>query len=639
MMMYCSCGATVVLASSLIDLLKGDVPSVATMMLEEIRYARTNLTSLLMFFLQCDKCGKLLNSHELIDPKCKLCSSRPEPKSSAHLFLDLPKIEPTLRRWIDQQSVAGAWTQNSVNITQSWLKGGLRPRCITRDLRWGTPVPLDGYRDKVFYVWFDAPIGYISITAAYTADWKMWWKASKHASGFNDSASSADSASDDESSPNVELVQFMGKDNVPFHCVIFPSTLIGANDNFTLLHHISTTEYLNYESGKFSKSRGVGVFGDGAKASGIPSEQWRYYLLQSRPESTDSTFNWSDFQSRVNNELLKNFGNLCQRLLSFVAAKLNGTVGPISLTEADSTLISNVTEHVKTYCKQLEAVSIREGLTIAMATSSLINQYLQWQQPWSISESDRPRCDTIAAVACNCVLTVAILLEPYMPSLSQRVFQQLAFVPAAAPLSKFDEYQVIQLQTGHRIGQPSILVNPIPDDLVQRLRLEFGGEEAKMADFPVDLAVGKVLEVADHPAAEHLYVCQIDCGESKARQVVTGLKAHYTPDQLLSGYVACVLNLKATNFKSVRSEGLILTAVSAESVKLVRPTDAAKPGDRIIPQGFRSAPKKNFDLKKELPALKLIVGEEGACTASGAVLQVAGHAVVAPGAVSGVNLQ
>lgn len=196
---------------------------------------------------------------------------------------------------MNKQTKEGFWSHNADKGTQSWITTGLKPRCITRDLKWGTKVPHEKFKDKVFYVWFDAPIGYLSITANYVEDWEKWWKNPEQ----------------------VKLYQFMGKDNIPFHTVIFPSSLIGTKDPYTLLHHISVTEYLNYESGKFSKSRNTGVFGDTAQKVGIPAEIWRYYLLINRPETSDTMFKWEDFQAKNNGELLINLGNLCQRALKF----------------------------------------------------------------------------------------------------------------------------------------------------------------------------------------------------------------------------------------------------------------------------------------------------------------------------------
>lgn len=199
---------------------------------------------------QCDACGQLLDPLELIDPRCKLDNHSPVKRDSKHIFLELDKLQLELEQWVKKSFDAGQWSRNGLSITENWLKQGLKKRCITRDLTWGTPVPLKGYEKKVLYVWFDACIGYLSITADYTTDWEKWWRAKE----------------------DVKLYQFMGKDNVPFHTVIFPGTQIGTkDDNWTMLHHLSTTEYLQYEGGKFSKSRGVGVFGNNARDTGVPS--------------------------------------------------------------------------------------------------------------------------------------------------------------------------------------------------------------------------------------------------------------------------------------------------------------------------------------------------------------------------------
>lgn len=243
---------------------------------------------------QCDGCGHLVNATELIKPRCKVCSKTPVVKASTQFFLDLPKIEPDLRNWA--ASVESGWSTVARSVAKPWLRDGLKPRCITRDLKWGIPVPLDGYRDKVFYVWFDAPLGYVSITKRYTKDYEKWWKP--------------DNA-------NVNLYQFMAKDNVPFHAIMFPATLLAANQGHILVRNIMATEYLNYEDTKFSKSRGTGVFGTDARDTGIPADVWRFYLAYIRPESQDSNFNWVDLATKNNSELLNNFGNFVNRFVLF----------------------------------------------------------------------------------------------------------------------------------------------------------------------------------------------------------------------------------------------------------------------------------------------------------------------------------
>ncbi|KAM7496223.1 hypothetical protein LguiA_020637 [Lonicera macranthoides] len=311
---------------------------------------------------QCEKCGKLLNTIELKDPRCKVCQATPRTRETDHLFLELPLLKDQLEEYINKTSIAGSWSQNAIQATYAWLKEGLKTRCITRDLKWGVPVPHEKYKDKVFYVWFDAPIGYVSITSCYTDDWEKWWK----------------------NPDNVELYQFMGKDNVPFHTVMFPSALIGTGENWTLMKTISVTEYLNYEAGKFSKSKGVGVFGNDAKDTNIPAEVWRYYLLTNRPEVSDTLFTWVDLQAKLNTELLNNLGNFINRVLSFIAKPSGRGYGSIipNAPGAEShqltkTLGEEIYKQVEKYVEAMEKVKLKQGLKIGMSISAEGNGYLQ----------------------------------------------------------------------------------------------------------------------------------------------------------------------------------------------------------------------------------------------------------------------
>lgn len=331
---------------------------------------------------QCDGCGKLVNANELINPKCKVCNSTPEIRQSTHIFIDLPKIQPLHESWFEGVYQDGKWSANAVQFTNALLKEGLKGRCITRDLKWGTPVPLDSYSKKVFYVWFDAPIGYLSITAEYNKEnWRKWWL-------------------DNE---NVKLYQFMGKDNITFHSVIFPCSLLGTKDPYTMLHHIATTEFLNYEVDektgkpkKFSKTRKTGVFGDDAIKTGIPSEVWRYYLLINRPEQQDTVFLWSDFMAKNNNELLANLGNFSNRILKFVAAAFAKKVpeypGSIEQQEEDSKFLEAVNEEKQEYLKLMDDVKLKDGLRVAMHISHLCNVYVQSTKPWDLKKTNLDRC-------------------------------------------------------------------------------------------------------------------------------------------------------------------------------------------------------------------------------------------------------
>jgi len=346
---------------------------------------------------------------ELIDPKCKQCKSTPIQASSMHYYLELPNVESKLRDWVNQTSSEGKWSNNSKTITNAFLSEGLKPRCITRDLKWGVEVPTEeeDMKNKVFYVWFDAPIGYLSITANFIKDgWEKWWKNPE----------------------NVKLYQFMGKDNVTFHAVIFPSTLLGTENKYTLVHHLSTTEFLNYENKKFSKSNNIGVFGDQAKNTGIPSEVWRYYLLAVRPEQADTDFKWDDIMAKNNNELLSNLGNFVNRVLKFTGKNFNLKTPVFKKTkdlfiQKDKELLEQTKKLVSDYIYSLENVKIKDGLRTFMELSSLGNSYLQENEPWAIMKTNPQRAANVLFLMVCFVRLLGGLAEPYMPSFSAKLYE------------------------------------------------------------------------------------------------------------------------------------------------------------------------------------------------------------------------
>lgn len=355
---------------------------------------------------QCDGCGKLINAIELLRPRCKVCNTAPVVRQSNQLFLDLPKIEPQLREWID--TVDQMWTNNARVITKAWLKEGLKSRCITRDLKWGIPVPLSGFESKVFYVWFDAPIGYISITSRYTKDWRQWWQP--------------------KDNTKVELFQFMAKDNVPFHSVMFPSTLLGVNKGHTLVSRIMATEYLNYEDGKFSKSRGVGVFGNDAQDTGIEADVWRFYLAAARPEGQDSSFSWNDLAARNNSELLNNLGNFVNRALVFCEKNFDSKISAITLNADDLILLALINREIKNYVSSMEKTRFRDGIRHMLTISRQGNLYMQTEQPWVLlkgTDEQKLRAASVIALSCNIACLLATLLFPFMPSTARKLYSQL----------------------------------------------------------------------------------------------------------------------------------------------------------------------------------------------------------------------
>jgi len=407
---------------------------------------------------QCDKCGKLINAVELIKPRCKLCPNSPEIRTSKHLFIDLPKIEDGLNSWFNKSSPQ--WTNNARVIAKSWLKGGLQPRCITRDLKWGTPVPLDGYQSKVFYVWFDAPIGYISITAQYTSQWERWWKNPE----------------------NVEYWQFMAKDNVPFHSVVFPSTLLGTGEKWTLVNRLMSTEYLNYEDAKFSKSRGVGVFGNDAQETGIPADVWRFYLIYVRPENQDSAFQWDDLMMKNNSELLANLGNFVNRATKFTKDNFNSCVPDMNLTDEDWEMVARINQELTDYIALLEEAREREAISVVFNISRLGNQIMQHNTPWKLvkgSEEDKVRAGSVVGLCVNLSCLLSVLIQPYLPNLSKNLQTQLA---APDSVNVIPEHFYCMLPSGHKIGVPSPLVSEIKPDTIAALKVKYAGKQSERGD-------------------------------------------------------------------------------------------------------------------------------------------------------------
>lgn len=589
---------------------------------------------------QCEKCGKLLNPIELKDPRCKFCHSTPHIRDTNHLFLELPLLKDKLEEYINYMSVAGSWSQNAIQATHAWLKEGLKPRCITRDLKWGVPVPHEKFKDKVFYVWFDAPIGYVSITSCYTPDWEKWWKNPE----------------------NVELYQFMGKDNVPFHTVMFPSTLLGTSENWTLMKTISVTEYLNYEAGKFSKSKGVGVFGNDAKDTNIPVEVWRYYLLTNRPEVSDTLFTWVDLQAKLNSELLNNLGNFINRVLSFIAKPAGlgyGSVIPdapgAELHQLTKTLAEKVGRFVEQYVEAMEKVKLKQGLKTAMSISSEGNAYLQESQFWKLYKEDQPSCSIVVKTSVGLVHLLACLLEPFMPSFSLEVLKQLNMPPETSFLLCDEKGDIERAKrpweivpAGHRIGTPEPLFKELKDEDVEFFREKFAGSqadrivkaeaeakkiaeqlkktkvsdgngkkqrptksaeakpkaaaEAEISISRLHIRVGLITKVQKHPDADSLYVEEIDVGEGSTRTVVSGLVKFIPLEEMQNRKVCVLCNLKPATMRGIKSQAMVLAASNSDhtKVELVEPPQSAAVGERVTFPGFEGEPDDVLNPKKKV---------------------------------------
>ncbi len=548
---------------------------------------------------QCESCGKLLEPTELIDPKSVVDGTTPVIRQTTHLYINLPVLKDRLEEWMKTASVDGKWARNAIQMTQSWIRDGLKERAITRDLKWGIPVPKPGFENKVFYVWFDAPIGYISITAEFRPDWRSWWK------------------NPDE----VELFQFIGKDNIPFHTVIFPCSQLASGDKWTMLHHMSSTEYLNYESGKFSKSKGIGVFGTDARDTGIPADVWRFYIFYNRPETSDYTFTWADFQAIVNKELIGNFGNFVNRTLSL----WQRNYGP-ELPTVDMGIVSNqefwacITEFQKKAYDHLNWANLRDGLRTACEISDFGNKLIADSEPWKLIKTDPVETRRILANLVYLVRDLAIMLRPFIPGSAEKLGDLLGLVPDQLIWSNLAKPGPLVAEVTMKI--PEILFAKLEDTLIAQMRERFAGSQAErlvrdeksknkektMSDTPVapvpasdtpsdeekfiakvDIRVAKIIEIKRHPDAEKLYIETLDDGSGTVRTIVSGLVPHYKEEELLNRHILVVANLKPAKLRGVMSQGMLLAASVAkseggETVEVIF-ADHAQPGNRVHIEG------------------------------------------------------
>ncbi|MBW3015513.1 methionine--tRNA ligase [Candidatus Woesearchaeota archaeon] len=522
---------------------------------------------------QCENCGKLLNAVELVRPKCKVCGSEPVVRKTNHLFIDLPKLEPELSKWIEKAS--DNWAENAKTLTKAWLREGLKPRCITRDLKWGIKVPLKGYEDKVFYSWFDAPIGYISIAKETgVKDWKLWW----------------------HNNDNVKLVQFMGKDNIPFHTILFPAFLIGAKDAYTLLDTMSSNEYLNYEKAQFSKSRGTGVFGDDAVDSGIPADVWRYYIMINRPEKTDTEFSWDDFQAKINNEVVANIGNLVNRTITFLNRFYENKVPKFKLDDKAEKVVEEIRVLEVEITSLLEKVELKEALRKILLVGKLGNGFFQEMEPWKAVKEDKKKADLALGVLTFIVKDLAILLNPFMPNTSKRIRAMLNVQEL-----EWNDLGKLNIKPKHKVGKARLLFEKLEDEDREKYREKYG-EKKKEKMFPLDLRVAVIKEAKEHPEADKLFVLKIDVGEE--RQLVAGLRDYYTAKELEGKKIVIVYNLKPAKLKGVESQGMLLAGEDKKDVGLLVAAHG-RPGDKVMVEGYKPETKQ-IDIT-EFSKLKLKV--------------------------------
>ena len=567
---------------------------------------------------QCEACGKLLEPTELKAPRCSTCGATPEPRSTKHLYIDLPGIVPQYEPWMQKASVEGQWSNNAVQMTKGWLRDGLQERAITRDLKWGIPVPKAGFEDKVFYVWFDAPIGYISITKCFTdltgADWKNWWLEQN----------------------DIELFQFIGKDNIPFHTVIFPCSLIASGKDWVKLHHISSSEYLNYESGKFSKSKGIGVFGSDAKDSGIPADMWRFYIFYNRPEKNDALFTWKDFQEKYNAELIGNLGNLVNRTLLFVNKYYGGKIPDAPEDEA---LWAEVKAREERITELLEWADLKDAFREIFAISDIGNKAFQAAEPWKTRNTDPEKAAKLIHNLCYVIKDLMILAAPYLPQYAQKVASFFGKtitekrIGANDPEGALTWSDLGKTEGLSEIGATSVYFTPMDDKTMKAFKERFSGnqksreegtlgkpnaqkakaekkEPALAADMCahfnkfVSLKVAKIVSVERNPESDKLYIEHLDDGSGTERVIQSGLVPYLKEDELIGKHIILVDNLAPRKMRGIESRGMLLAAdytdeAGKECVELVTAPWAA-PGTPVVLEGEDPSAQKEKEISADV---------------------------------------
>ncbi len=520
---------------------------------------------------QCENCGTSLNATDLINPKSAISGSKPVMKETKHWYLPLDKHEPWLRKWILEEHKE--WRPNVYGQCKSWLDMGLHPRAVSRDLNWGVPVPVEGAEGKVLYVWFDAPIGYISNTKELLPDtWEKWWK--------------------DE---DTRLVHFIGKDNIVFHCIVFPA-MLKAEGSYILPDNVPSNEFLNLEGDKISTSRNWAVWLH-EYLEDFPGKQdvLRYVLTANAPETKDNDFTWKDFQARNNNELVAVYGNFVNRALVLTNKYFDGVIPAMGeLTDYDQKTIQEFADVKQEVERLLNIFKFRDAQKEAMNLARIGNKYLADTEPWKLAKTDMSRVETIMHISLQLVANLAIAFEPFLPFSSQTLRDMINMESFNwADLGRTD-----LLPAGHKINKPSLLFEKIEDETIEAqvqklLDTKRANEEAnyrakeirsniEFDDFmKLDVRVGTVLECNKVPKANKLLQFLIDDGLEK-RTIVSGIAQHYKPEELVGKQVCFVANLAPRKLKGVVSEGMILSAENVDgSLAVITPDREVKPGSEV----------------------------------------------------------
>ena len=518
---------------------------------------------------QCEACGTSLNATDLIDPVSAITGNKPELKETKHWYLPLDQYEGWLKEWILEEHKE--WKPNVYGQCKSWLDNGLQPRAVTRDLDWGVPVPIEGAEGKVLYVWFDAPIGYISATKDLTPEWEKYWK-----------------------DPETRMIHFIGKDNIVFHCIIFPA-MLKADGSYILPDNVPANEFLNLEGDKISTSRNWAVWLHEYLVE-FPGKQdvLRYVLTANAPETKDNDFTWKDFQTRNNSELVAIYGNFINRTLVLTQKYFANRVPERGeLTDYDKEVLAEIPQIVERVEKSLETFHFRDALKEAMNLARLGNKYLADTEPWKVIKTDEGRVKTILNICLQISANLSTLMEPFMPFSSQK-------------LREFMNIDVIDwakmgdgvIPAGHELGEAGLLFEKIEDATIQAqidklLATKKANEMASVKAVPakeniqyedfmkMDIRVGKIIAAEKVAKTKKLMKLTVDTGIDE-RTIVSGIAEHYTPEEVIGRQVSVLVNLEPKPLKGIVSQGMILMAENADgTLSFVSPDKEVKPGSEV----------------------------------------------------------
>jgi methionyl-tRNA synthetase len=519
---------------------------------------------------QCESCGSTLNATDLIDPKSVLSGNKPLMKQTKHWFLPLDQYEPWLREWILENHKE--WKPNVYGQCKSWIDGGLNPRAVTRDLDWGIPVPVEGAEGKVLYVWFDAPIGYISATKEWTPDWEKWWKDS-----------------------DTKMVHFIGKDNIVFHCIIFPAVL-KAEGSYILPENVPANEFLNLEGDKISTSRNWAVWLHEYLLD-FPGKEdvLKYTLTANAPETKDNDFTWKDFQTRNNSELVAIFGNFVNRALVLTEKYYDGVVPEKGeLTEYDTQTLADIITLKAAVTRAIESYHFREALKNAMDMARLGNKYLADMEPWKVVKTDPERVKTIMHTALQITANLTIVFEPFLPFTTNRLRGFLNL----SPLNWSELGRTDLIKAGHKINTPELLFEKIEDDTIQaqvdKLLATKKTNELEEAmtnpaksnieyeDFAkLDIRIGTIIAAEKVAKTKKLLKLTIDTGLDK-RTVVSGIAEYFEPEKIIGQQVSILINLAPKELRGIESQGMILMAENSDgTLEFVTTPNKTKEGSEV----------------------------------------------------------